>query len=160
MPKKISAPVLCFSLLIVSSFLAQISFAADVETNGNLKVNGVIESSSGGFRFPDGSTLTTVGVTGTPVAHGVVSANGDGATFSHSSNVGAVIHTLGTGVYEIVINGQLLDFHFYTTVVSMADTGPGFIKYGFTTNGHLLVNTYNTGGVGADMAFSFIIMKE
>ena len=133
--------------------------AADVETNGNLTVHGVIESASGGFRFPDGSTLTTVGVTGTPVAHGVVNAAGVWTTFSHSSNVSAVGHTLA-GVYEIVVNGESMNFQNYTTVISMADTGPGFTSHIYTVNGHLKVTTYNASGAVANMAFTFIIMKK
>jgi hypothetical protein len=84
MLKKIVASSLGFSLLLVSFSFSQRTFAASVETVGDLTVQGVIQSSSGGFRFPDGSTLTTVRVVGTPVAHGVVAANGDGATFSHT----------------------------------------------------------------------------
>jgi len=133
--------------------------AADVETNGDLTVHGVIESASGGFRFPDGSTLTTVGVTGTPVAHGVVNAAGVWTTFSHSSNVSAVGHTLA-GVYEIVVNGESMNFQNYTTVISMADTGPGFTSHIYTVNGHLKVTTYNASGAVANMAFTFIIMQK
>jgi hypothetical protein len=35
-----------------------------VETVGDLTVQGVVESTSGGFKFPDGSTLTTSGLNG------------------------------------------------------------------------------------------------
>jgi hypothetical protein len=159
MMRKTGICFLCCSLLFSVPAFVKTGAAADVETNGDLKVNGVIESASGGFKFPDGSTLSTVGVTGTPVAHGVVNAAGIWDTFSHSSNISAVGHTLA-GVYEITVSGEAMDFKNYTTVISMADTGPGFIKYSYTINGHLLVTTYNTGGTVANMAFAFIIMKK
>jgi hypothetical protein len=159
MVKKTTIFFLCCTLMSSFTVFDQAGLAADVETNGNLTVHGVIESASGGFRFPDGSTLTTVGVTGTPVAHGVVNAAGIWGTFSHSSNVSAVGHTLA-GVYEIVVSGESMNFQNYTTVISMADTGPGFTSHIYTTNGHLLVTTYNTGGAVANMAFAFIIMKK
>jgi hypothetical protein len=47
----------CLSLFLVSSAFAPGTFAADVETNGDLTVNGVIESSDG-VKFPDGKTQT------------------------------------------------------------------------------------------------------
>ena len=61
--KKMIVP-LFLSLFLVSSAFAPCTFAADVETVGNLKVGGVVESTSGGFKFPDGSTLTTSGLSG------------------------------------------------------------------------------------------------
>jgi hypothetical protein len=158
MVRKTAISFLCSFLLFSLPAFERAGFAASVETVGDLTVQGVIQSSSGGFRFPDGSTLTSAGVTGTPVAHGVVAANGNGTSFSHSSNVTSVSHAL-TGVYEITVAGEAMNFQNYTTVVSIADTGPGFIKYAYTTSGHLQVNTYGTGGAAANMSFSFIIMK-
>jgi hypothetical protein len=149
---------LCLPLLIVSAAFAPRTFAADVETNGDLTVNGVVESTSGGFRFPDGKTLSSVGVAGMPLAHGTVGANGTWTTNSHSSNVIAVSHT-ATGEYEITVSGELMTFQNHTTVISMANTGPGFVKHIYN-GGHLVVTTYNTGGTIANMAFTFIIMKR
>jgi hypothetical protein len=159
MARRWAISFLCCTMLFSLPAFVETGAAADVETNGNLTVHGVIESASGGFRFPDGSTLTTVGVTGTPVAHGVVNAAGIWNTFSHSSNVSAVGHTLA-GVYEIVVSDESMNFQNYTTVISMADTGPGFTSHIYTTSGHLLVTTYNTSGTIANMAFAFIIMQK
>jgi hypothetical protein len=160
MLKKIVASSLCSSLLFISSAFAPGLFAADVETNGDLTVHGVVGSSSGGFRFPDGSTLTSAGGAGMPLAHGTVGVNGAWSTNSHSSNVIAVSHTLGSGVYEITVSGESMTFQTHTTVVSMADTGPGFSKHTYNGSGHLVVTTYNTGGTISDRAFTFIIMKR
>jgi hypothetical protein len=51
-------------MLLILSFMAQRSFAAGIETNGDLTVHGVVESTSGGFKFPDGSILNSAGVSG------------------------------------------------------------------------------------------------
>jgi hypothetical protein len=64
MPKNPSTLSLCFSLFLIPLISANLSLAASVETVGDLKVNGVIESTSGGFKFPDGSTLNTAGLNG------------------------------------------------------------------------------------------------
>lgn len=50
---------LCFSLFIVCAVFETGTLAADVETVGDLKVHGVVESTSGGFKFPDGITQTS-----------------------------------------------------------------------------------------------------
>lgn len=55
--------ILSLSLILINS-VAQLSFAADVETVGDLKVQGMIHSTSGGFKFPDGTTLTTADLNG------------------------------------------------------------------------------------------------
>jgi hypothetical protein len=98
------------------------------------------------------------GMTGTPLAHGVVGSNGYWSGNSHSANVTAVSHTAGTGVFDITISGVSLTFPSYTTVVSMADSGPGFIKFTYNS-GILRVTTYNTSGAITDMSFAYIIMK-
>jgi len=48
------------SLFIFSSTFATSPFAADVETNGDLRVSGVIDNTGGeGIRFPDGNIQTS-----------------------------------------------------------------------------------------------------
>ena len=64
MLKRIVLPVSALLLLISSSKLASNAVAADVLTVGDLQVQGIIESTGGGFKFPDGSTLTTAGLSG------------------------------------------------------------------------------------------------
>jgi hypothetical protein len=97
------------------------------------------------------------GMTGTPLAHGVVGSNGYWVGNSHSSNVSAVSHTADTGMYEITIAGQSLTYPSYTTVVSLVESGPGFISYAYTS-GKLVVTTYNASGVVADKSFAFIML--
>jgi hypothetical protein len=159
MERKTVISFLFCTLLFSFPAFVQTGIAADVETNGNLTVHGVIESTTGGFKFPDGSTLTTGGVAGTPVAHGVVGSAGRWSDLSHSSNVTFVSHALGTGVYEITVSGESMTFLSHTTVISMADTGPGFSSHIYNL-GHLVVTTYNTGGNISDRAFTFIIMQK
>jgi hypothetical protein len=64
MLKKKMTLSLCFSLFLLSSAIAPCTFAASVETDGDLKVNGWIWSNSGGFKFPDGTTWTTGSMSG------------------------------------------------------------------------------------------------
>jgi hypothetical protein len=160
MSKMFVALPLCLSLVLVYSLFSHHSYAASVETNGDLTVQGVVESATGGFRFPDGSTLTSAGGAGMPLAQGTVGASGTWITNSHSSNVIAVSHTSGTGVYEITVSGEFMSFQTNTTVVSEADTGPGFSKHTYNGSGHLVVTTYNTSGTISDRAFTYIIMKR
>jgi len=54
----------CLALPVITALVAPRAFAAGVVTLGDLQVQGVVESTSGGFKFPDGSTLTTAGLNG------------------------------------------------------------------------------------------------
>jgi hypothetical protein len=98
------------------------------------------------------------GMTGTPLAHGVVGADGSWVGLSHSTNVSSVTKT-GTGTYEIVVTGESLDWAQHTTMVTMADSGPGMSSFSFSFSGHLMVNTYNSSGTSFDRAFTFVIFK-
>jgi hypothetical protein len=158
MLRKTAISFLCSALLFSVPAFERAGSAASVLTVGDLDVQGVIHSTSGGFRFPDGSTLTSAGGAGTPLAHGVVGAAGNWEDLSHSSNVTLVGHT-GVGVYEITVAGESMDFPTHTAVAGMTDTGLGFINNTYT-NGHLVVRTFNTGGTAANMPFAFIIMKK
>jgi hypothetical protein len=84
---------LSLPFLLISSLFAQLSFAADVETVGDLKVGGVIESTSGGFKFPDGTTWTTGSMDGLHFNMGFVVDDSNSNTGSLTS--GAV--KFGTG---------------------------------------------------------------
>lgn len=64
MSKKNVTLAICLPLFLLSSVFAPRTFAASVETDGDLKVNGWIWSNSGGFKFPDGTTWTTGGMSG------------------------------------------------------------------------------------------------
>jgi hypothetical protein len=99
------------------------------------------------------------GMTGTPLAHGVVGADGSwGVGLSHSTNIGSVTR-IGTGSYEIVVTGESLDWANHTAVVTMADSGPGMSSFSYSFSGHLMVNTYNSSGTSFNRAFTFVIFK-
>jgi hypothetical protein len=60
MSKKFVVLPICLSLVLVSLIFTQRLYAASVETVGDLKVNGTVES-TGGFKFSDGTTLSGAG---------------------------------------------------------------------------------------------------
>lgn len=64
MSKNLAFPSLCLFFQLSSAVFVSQAAAVDVQTVGDLQVQGIIESTSGGFKFPDGSTLTTAGLNG------------------------------------------------------------------------------------------------
>ena len=137
MSKKFSSFSLCFSLVLIFSSPAQRSFAADVETAGDLKVTGMIDNTGGaGIKFPDGNTQTTAC---SGCANGIlsISLGGTGASNSTTAltNLGAVNKTGDTmsgnlSVPSISISGNL-------TLPTTTATA-GIIKSGAST----LIHTY------------------
>lgn len=60
-----------------SLFLASSAFASSVETNGDLTIHGIVESTSGGFKFPDGTTWSAGNMSGLNFNVGFVVDNSD-----------------------------------------------------------------------------------
>jgi hypothetical protein len=90
-----------------------------VDNNGNvgigttapaypLSVNGTIQSLSGGFRFPDGTTQTTAatGVVGVPVAGVSTSPTGDAVSGSGTNGATGLYGTSDTGLGLNVANSS------------------------------------------------------
>jgi hypothetical protein len=126
---------LCFSLLLVSSAFAPGTFAASVETNGDLEVNGQIWSTSGGFKFPDGSTLTTAGLNGLLFNVGFVvdnSGSNAGNLLSGAIKFGAGDGATGEGIASQRIgSGNVNGIDFYTNSTSrLAITNNGKVGIG------------------------------
>jgi hypothetical protein len=100
---------LCFSLLLVCAVFVTGTFAADVETDGDLKVNGVVESTSGGFKFPNGTTLTSIGNISANSASTAfqVTQSGAGHGIDANSMSGDAVHAsaTNTGVYGASTEG-------------------------------------------------------
>jgi hypothetical protein len=113
---------LCFSLLLVSSAFAPCTFAASVETDGDLEVNGQIWSTSGGFKFPDGSTLTTAGLNGLLFNVGFVvdnSGSNAGNLLSGAIKFGAGDGATGEAIASQRIgSGNVNGLDFYTNSTS------------------------------------------
>jgi hypothetical protein len=84
---------LCFPLFLLSSAFAPCTFAASVETVGDLKVNGVTES-TGGFKFSDGTTLSGAGdiTANSSYAAFQVTQQGSGYGIDVTSSSGDAIH--------------------------------------------------------------------
>jgi hypothetical protein len=102
MSKKKMTLSLCFSLFLFSSTLAPSLFAASVETVGDLKVDGQIES-TGGFKFSDGATLSGAGdiTANSSFAAFQVTQQGSGHGIDATSMSGDAVHASAqnNGIY-------------------------------------------------------------
>jgi hypothetical protein len=115
MSKQIVTFSLCISLLLVSAPFTPGLFAASVETVGDLKVQGVVESTSGGFKFPGGATLSDVGNISANSASTAfqVTQSGSGHAIDASSMSGDAVHAtaVNTAIYgESSLDNGILGF--------------------------------------------------
>lgn len=131
MSRKVVTRALCLSLLISAGTSVPPLFGADVETVGDLKVQGVIESTGGGFKFPDGSTLTTAGLDGLLFNVGLVVDNSN----SNTGNLLSGAIKFGTGA-----TGE--------GIASQRTTGVGQNGIDFYTNSTSRLFIKNNGYVG------------
>jgi hypothetical protein len=120
MLRKRATPLLFCSLLLTVPVFEQAGLAADVETVGNLTVHGVVESASGGFKFPDGSMLTASGLNGLLFNVGFVVD--DSASNTGNLNSGAIKFgspSSGEGIASQRTSGtQQNGLDFYTNYAS------------------------------------------
>jgi hypothetical protein len=132
MSKKIGCLTLCLTLVLVFSHYYQRSFAASIETEGDLKVNGWIESTSGGFKFPDGSLLEAAGLNGFLFNVGLVVDDSN----SNAGNVGQGAIKFGTGGAEGIASqrigsGNLNGLDLYTnSTARLSITNNGYVGIG------------------------------
>ena len=139
--------------------------SADFNTNSKLRVLGIIESTTGGFKFPDGTTQTTaasaavgggwtdggtniytttatdnVGIGDTTPSKLFVVGNGDLFQVDSSGNAKAPTLALGTGA--IALTDRLFDIN-TSTAITNATTYTGVINRGLT--GTLTANATSFG---------------
>lgn len=76
--------IVCSSLIISVTVFEQKVFSADVETNGNLTVQGTVESTTGGIKFPDNSVQTSAC---SGCANGILSISLGGTGADNASGV-------------------------------------------------------------------------
>lgn len=100
-----------------------------------------------------GSTSWQTPASSGPIAYGTVQP--DGTLKANSGNVSITNTT--TGRYEITISGESYLIWDYVTSVSLAG-GIGFIRHD-SLSGKLLIYTYNSSGVAANMTFTFVVYK-
>jgi hypothetical protein len=114
MSKQIVTFSLCISLLLVSYNFTPGLFAASVETVGDLKVNGEIES-TGGFKFSDGTTLSGAGD---------ITANSSSAAFKVTQQGS------GHGIDVISQSGDAINISAYNNGIFSASTNAnGILGY-------------------------------
>jgi hypothetical protein len=159
MSKKITLS-LCISLLLVSTAFAPGAFAADVETNGDLDVYGQIWSHSGGFKFPDGTTWTTGGMSGLLFNVGFVVDNSN----SNPGDLSMGAIKFGTGATGEAIasqrigSGNVNGLDFYTKSLSrLAITNDGKVGIGTRTPNQALdvVGNIKASGVVSGVSGTF-----
>lgn len=121
----------CLALAVITSIFAPRSFATNVVTGGDLQVHGIVESTSGGFKFPDGSTLTTAGL--------------NGLLF----NVGFVIDNSGSNTGNLLSGAIKFGSDVSTEGIASQRT-PGTNQHGldFYTNGMARLSILNNGYIG------------
>jgi hypothetical protein len=131
--RKIVVISIFISILITSIIPADPALAAGVETAGDLTVHGVVESTSGGFKFPDGTTWTAGSMSGLNFNVGFVVDNSGSNT--GNMNNGAIkfgSSSSGEGIASQRTSGDGqngLDFYTSSTarlsIASNGDVGIG-----------------------------------
>ena len=120
-----------------------------------LEVAGTVYSTSGGFKFPDGTVQTTAAVYGGPIAYGVIASNG---TVSSATGNVSCSWSATSDRYQIVISGESYDHLSYVTVVTPCAFTPITARTGSVSD-QLLVFMYNSSGEQVQAKFSFVTYK-
>ena len=124
-----------------------------VNNNGDIKTAGTIESTAGGFKFPDGSIQTSAALN--PVAYGIIRA--DGTVLAATPNVSCAWNS-STSRYEITIDGESYYYLHYITNVTVKSSSPRIATTGSVMS-KLLVSVFDIDGNLVQDNFSFIVYK-
>jgi len=124
-----------------------------VNNNGDIQTAGTIESTAGGFKFPDGTTQMSAALN--PVAYGIIRANGSVVTAS--PNVSSVWNS-SDNWYEITIDGEDYFYLYYITNVTVKSGSPRIVTTG-SVSYKLLVNIFDINGNRVQENFCFIVYK-
>ncbi len=126
-----------------------------VSNDGYVQADSTIESTSGGFKFPDGSVQTTAAVYGGPIAYGVI----DAAGYIHSATANVSCTWNNTSVrYEITISGENYIVWDYVTTVTPVGSSTTTVTTG-SLSGKLTVYLYDISGSKVPNAFHFVTYK-
>lgn len=117
-----------------------------------LQVGGVINSTSGGIKFPDGRTQTIGGLVA--FAH----INSDGTLFSSSNNVSSSYDAVNSR-YLITISGESYSAINYVTVVTPDGLAAPVIPVVNSVGSQLAVSLFNTAGAKIQSTFQFVTYK-
>ena len=124
-----------------------------VNNDGDIQTVGMIESTGGGFKFPDGTTQTTAAMN--PVAYGIVYA--DGVVLASTPNVSCTWNS-SINRYEITIDGEDYYYTDYITIVTVKSSSPRIATTGSAMS-KLLVNIFDIDGNPVQGSFNFIVYK-
>ena len=126
-----------------------------VNNAGDVQASGTIESTSGGFKFPDGSVQTTAAVYGGPIAYGVIKA--DASVGAGTPGISAVWN--GSVLrYEVSIPGESYLVWNYVTTVTPVGSSTTTVTTG-SISGKLTVYLYDNSGTKVQSAFHFVTYK-
>jgi len=126
-----------------------------VNNSGDLQTTGTIESTTGGFKFPDGTVQTTAAVYGGPIAYGVI--NVDGTVASGTPNISSSWNGTSSR-YEITISGENYVLGSYVTVVTVLSSDARMATTS-SVSGNLLVFVFNSSGTAIQDNFHFVTYK-
>jgi hypothetical protein len=119
-----------------------------------LQVEGTVHSTSGGYKFPDGTVQTTAAVYGGPLAYGVVTSSG--SLVAGTPNVTDV--NLVGNIYIITIDGENYHYQDYVTTVTPASSTP-YMAGTSSGSGKLNVYLWDTDGTPVQANFHFVVYK-
>jgi hypothetical protein len=125
-----------------------------VNNNGDLQTSGTIESTGGGFKFPDATVQTTAAIN--PVAMAVVSSGGN--IMSGWPSGIAVTWNAASSYYEITIPGENFYYSQYVTTVTPIGGSSLTVSTSSMTN-KLIVLIYDSNGNLIQNMFQFIVYK-
>jgi hypothetical protein len=126
-----------------------------ISNDGYVQADSTIESTSGGFKFPDGTVQTTAAVYGGPIAYGVI--NVDGTVASGTPNISSSWNGTSSR-YEITISGENYIYGSYVTVVTVL-SGDARLATTNSVSGNLLVFVFNSSGTAIQDNFHFVTYK-
>jgi len=124
-----------------------------VNNDGDLQASGTIESTSGGFKFPDGTVQTTAAGS-SPIAFAVIDSSGN----ILSSWPSGLTCTWNAIRYEITIPGETYHYSSYVSVVTPIGST---VKTATTTSGSgkLAVYFFDSAGAYLKTKFQFVTYK-
>lgn len=128
-------------------------FSGNVNVEGSLTIGGNNTNELNRSQTGDANLV--------PIAYGNVTNPSTGHLNSgaSTSNVNLEIHPAGSGMYYYTISGENISWATNYVCVATLNGGPGEIAWN-SANGMLMILTFDSNGVPADKAFSFVLYKK
>ena len=93
-----------------------------------------------------------------PIAYGNFAANGTIYGPSTTGNVSLASHTIGSGLYYVVISGEAIFYQNYVVAATL-NGNAGEISWN-SVGGQLIIQTFDSSGNPSDRSFNFVVYKK